>query len=168
MSQARESITAALIIVRSSRRIGYSVDGRNWVRKTTQRSSTGSIQNAVDAAPPHQNSPSEPATCVLADVGGHREAQAEADAAVGGLGEHRQRHVGQVLAAGQVVGAHQRQRLRAEQARAVQFAAAAQAFAEAQVVGGGRHQPAAARRRRGGSRKLPSCAGASLPSGDIR
>ena len=55
-SQARESITAALIIVRSSRRIGYSVDGMNCVRNTTQRSSTGLIQNAVEAVPPHQNS----------------------------------------------------------------------------------------------------------------
>ena len=55
-------MTAALTIVRSSRRIGYRLDGMNWVRKTTQTSSTGSIQNAVDAAPPHQYSPAEPAT----------------------------------------------------------------------------------------------------------
>ena len=40
---------AALTIVRSSRRIGYSVDGMNCVMKTTDTSSTGSIQNAVDA-----------------------------------------------------------------------------------------------------------------------
>ena len=82
------------------------------------------------------------------DIGRQREAEAEADAAVDRLGEHRHRHVGQVAPVGQVVGAHQLQRLRPEQALAVEFAAAAQAFAKAQVVGRGRDQPAAARRCR--------------------
>ena len=39
-------------------------DGSSWVMKTTARSSEGSTQNVVDAAPPHMNSPFEPTTPV--------------------------------------------------------------------------------------------------------
>ena len=35
-------------------------EGISWVMNTTARSSTGSTQNVVDAAPPHENSPGEP------------------------------------------------------------------------------------------------------------
>jgi hypothetical protein len=56
------STIAAFTIVLSSRRIGYVLDGISCVMKTTQTSSSGSTQNAVDAMPPHENSPREAVT----------------------------------------------------------------------------------------------------------
>lgn len=53
-------MNTALTIVGNSRRIGYRLDGMNWLRKTTHTSTSGSIQKAVDAAPPYQYSPGEP------------------------------------------------------------------------------------------------------------
>ena len=53
---------AAFTIVLSSRRIGYVLDGISWVMKTTHTSSIGSTQNAVDAMPPHENSPRDAVT----------------------------------------------------------------------------------------------------------
>ena len=41
-------------MVRSSRRIGVALDGSTWVMKIAISSSAGSIQNAVDAAPPQK------------------------------------------------------------------------------------------------------------------
>jgi hypothetical protein len=56
------SMIAAFTIVLSSRRTGYVLDGMSWVMKTTHTSSTGSTQNAVDAIPPHENSPGDAVT----------------------------------------------------------------------------------------------------------
>jgi hypothetical protein len=39
--------------------IGKAADGKAWVMKTTTRSSAGSAQNTVLAAPPQPNSPAE-------------------------------------------------------------------------------------------------------------
>lgn len=47
---------------RSSLRIGCALDGMSWVKKLTVSSSAGSIQKAVEAAPPQDSSPSEQTT----------------------------------------------------------------------------------------------------------
>src|SRR3546814_5377309 len=71
-------------------------------------------------------------------------AQPEAHALVGGLREGPERELRQVLAARQVVHVHHLDRARAQDARAVEFAAPAQHLAKAQVVGAGPGEAAAA------------------------
>jgi hypothetical protein len=53
-------------MVRSSRRIGYALDGSTWVMKMAISSSAGSIQNDVVAAPPQDYSPALPGISVWA------------------------------------------------------------------------------------------------------
>lgn len=46
--------------------MGWTLEGMHWDRKITVSSSVGSTQNAVPAAPPQLNSPSEPRSFCLA------------------------------------------------------------------------------------------------------
>src|ERR687883_104322 len=60
-------MSAWFTVQRSCARIGYVADGTSCVMKTTVTSSTGSTQNAVDAAPPHRYSPREAGERLSAD-----------------------------------------------------------------------------------------------------
>src|SRR5580704_5704332 len=75
----------------------------------------------------------------------HREAESEAYSLVSSLREGADSHRAQVFAACQVVKMHQLDGARSQYAHAVQFTAAAQHFAEAQIIGGGARQSSAAR-----------------------
>ena len=94
------------------------------------RSSRGSTQNAVLAAPPQASSPRERRTLLATGSSTDGEAEPEADAGERGLGEQRPPEGLQVGAAREVVGGHVVDGARAEQADAVELAAPAQQLAK--------------------------------------
>ena len=107
-------------------------------------SSAGSTQNAVLAAPPQPNSPPrDGAPCLATGSIDDREAEAEADAVEGRLGEQRPAELLEVDAAGQVVAGHVATVREPSRRHAVELAAAEQHLREAVVVRGGRDEPAA-------------------------
>ena len=102
------------------------LDGSSWVRNTAVMSSTGSTQNAVLAAPPHDELADRDSTLSAAGSCTHREAEPETDAVEGGLGEERPAEGLEVDTAGEVVQRHVAHRAGPEQPHAVELAAAAQ------------------------------------------
>ncbi len=109
----------------------------SWVRPMTVRSSTGSIQKAVDAAPPHPYSPTEDITCARAGWSIDREAQPEADAVVVGLAEHRLAHRRQVTPALEMIARGVGNGASTEEALSVEFAPSCQHLGEPVIVGDG-------------------------------
>src|SRR5262249_498469 len=107
----------------------------SWVMKITVRSSTGSIQKAVLAAPPHANSPGEPRICARAGDCITEEAEPEAYAPVGRLREHAGLgEVGQVLTAREMIHGHELHRLAPEEPDAVELTQVLHHRGEAEVV----------------------------------
>jgi hypothetical protein len=99
------------------------LDGSSWVMNVTVRSSTGSTQNAVLAAPPHPKSPTDPGDLRRHRVDGDRADEPEADAVEGGLAEQRAAERGEVGVPGQVVRGRVLDGARRQQAHPVELAA---------------------------------------------
>ena len=108
---------------------------------TTARSSAGSTQNVVLAAPPHAHNPGEPGAWLAAGPRARR-TRGEPRALHGRLRERGLAHVVEELAAGQVTQLHVRDGARRQQADPVEGPAAEQHVAEAQVVVRAAHQSA--------------------------
>lgn len=124
--------------------MGWVLDGSNWVRNCTVRSSTGSTQNVVLAAPPQLYSPGLEMTLAFTASMGDCEPQPEPHPVEGRLGVQGTTEGGQVAMFGQVVAHHVVDGTGTEQPHALQLAASTQHLGEAVVVPGGGHHPSTA------------------------
>ena len=97
--------------------------GNSCVKNCTVRSSTGSTQNAVLAAPPQRELADAAGHAGLHRVDGHADAEAEADPVERRLAEQRTTERGEVDAARQVVAGHVPHRAGGQDANAVELAA---------------------------------------------